>query len=88
MTTMFRTGDRILHKPTGHTLVLAYADYISGKFAATGSNIGEGYIHDCSLVSHCSDDEFVGLIAELAVSGDPRAERAAQIAATLIGEQA
>jgi hypothetical protein len=82
---ILRTGDRVYHEPTRQSLIIAYADYETGKFAAAGTYAGEGNIQDCTIEHRCSDEAHLDAIAELAVTGSPLAERAAQIAAKNIG---
>lgn len=82
---IIRTGDTVVHRPSGEKWTVAYADYETGRLAACGYPDGEARIADCDLVKACSDHEYMDLIAELAVSGDRRGERAARIASKEIG---
>lgn len=76
-----RTADRVHHLPSGETLVVAYADYETGKLAPCGWPDSEVDISDCKMAIRASDEEFLELVADLAVSGDRRGEIATRIAA-------
>lgn len=83
-----RTGDTVLHRPTGETWTVAYADHANGYLAACGYPDGEARIADCDLLKACSDHDYLDLLAELSVSGDRRGERATRIAAIEIEQAA
>lgn len=83
--TILRTGDHVRHRPSNRVHVIAYIDYETGRFAATGDYVGEGLLRDCDVLYRCNDDEHLNLLAELRVSGDPRGLRAVKVMPETIG---
>lgn len=70
-----RCGDRVLHKPTGETWLLAYADYESGDLAWLGWPDGRARIEDCALKVACDDEAHFSLVGDIlsaALVGDSR----------------
>lgn len=63
-----RTGDHVLHKPSGETWVVAYVN--GDDLAWCGWPHGLARTADCELVKSCSDDEHVELLGEMAKVGD------------------
>lgn len=73
-----RTGDRVFHRPSEETWVVAYADYATGKLSACGWPDSEAAIADCDLLATVSEDEYRDLLAKLT---ERRGDRARAIAA-------
>ena len=86
----FRTGDSILHKPSGETWVCAWADPETGYLSWLGwPPNGEALIADCELVRAVDDAEHRAVLRHLKGSarrdagralrlyGDPDAQEAA-----------
>ncbi|MCJ2086943.1 hypothetical protein MKK88_13225 [Methylobacterium sp. E-005] len=66
----FRTGDSILHKPTGETWVCAWADPETGYLSWLGwPPDGQALIADCELVAAASDKTHREWLSELKRSG-------------------
>lgn len=81
----WRAGDRVLHKPSGETWVVAYVD---GDYLAwCGWPEGEAKVSDCTLVKRCSDDEHIKQLESLANSRGKRSYRAQAALARARGEQ-
>jgi hypothetical protein len=72
----WRAGDRVLHRPSGETWVLAYVD--GDHLAWCGWPAGEAKVSDCELVAQCSDAEHLKLLDALAASGGGKRARMAQ----------
>ena len=80
-----RTADTVLHRPSGETWVLAYADHARGYVCPMGWPFCEADLADCEPVTLADDHAYLDAIADLAVSGAQSAQRAARIAAAEIG---
>lgn len=80
-----RTADVVLHRPTGETWVLAYADHDAGKLCPMGWPFCEAAIADCDPVKLAEDDAYLDTLADLAVSGAQCAQKATRLAAIEIG---
>lgn len=66
-----RTGDHVLHKPSGETWVVAFVD--GDDLAWCGWPNGLARTSDCELVKACDDDEHLNLLTQMAkVDGDSR----------------
>ena len=61
----FRTGDSILHKPSGEAWVCAWADPGTGYLSWLGWPPGEAEISDFDLVKAVSDAEHVQWLRDL-----------------------
>lgn len=64
-----RCGDAVLHKPTGETLLVAYADYETGDFSWSGWPDGIGRISDCEIKRIATDSEHAEHVAQWLASG-------------------
>lgn len=70
-----KTGDTVLHKPTGETWLVAYTDDANNRLAWCGWPQGLAKLSDCELIVECSAEESAALIRELAgmsSGNDPR----------------
>lgn len=74
-----RCGDHVLHRPSGETWVVAYADYGTGELSACGWPDSIARISDCDLVKVASEQEHTDLLAKLIESGDRRGRVAERI---------
>jgi hypothetical protein len=72
-----RTGDHVLHRPSGETWVLAYADHEAGFLCACGWPESEANMDDCELVYVAQKADYEDLLVRLE---DRRGDRARQIA--------
>lgn len=62
----FRTGDSILHKPTGETWICAWADPDTGYLSWLGwPPNGQALITDCKLVRAATDEEHRKALRDL-----------------------
>lgn len=52
-----RCGDHVLHKPSGETWVVAYADGLRDEIAWAGWPDGRANLSDCEVVYRCTDEE-------------------------------
>lgn len=77
---MMRTADHVLHRPSGETWVVGWADHESGRMAPCGWPTCEALISDCEIVKVATDDESAKLVAEFSASGRSDAHRAKAIA--------
>ncbi len=75
----FRTGDSVLHGPTGETWVVAYADPATGYMSWLGWPAGRALIADCTLVKRATDEAHQGWLRDLVGSGGFRAYRAVRL---------
>ncbi len=73
---MFRCGDRVLHRPSGETWVVAYVD--GNDLAWCGWPDGLARTSDCDLVKAASDEDHLRLLREVAKSNTGRRARYAQ----------
>ena len=55
--TRIRTGDTVIHGPSGETWIVAYADYRRGILAWVGWPPGHAQLSDCKRVKACTDEE-------------------------------
>lgn len=69
---LFRTGDTVLHGPTGETWVVAYANPVTGRLAWLGWPNGEAQIQDCTLVQAATDEEHQRWLWDMRRSGGRR----------------
>jgi hypothetical protein len=60
-----RTGDAVLHKPTGETWLVAYCE--GGYVCCCGWPATLAKVSDCELVRKGTDEEWAGLLMSLAV---------------------
>jgi hypothetical protein len=60
-----RTGDHVLHKPTGEKWLVRYVRPDEDRMSWCGWPPGEARISDCDLVYSCTDAEHEKLLAEL-----------------------
>lgn len=66
-----RTGDRVFHRPTGETWIVAFAE--GNKIAWCGWPDGRADVTDCDLVYTATEEEHRQLVRELArLRGDSR----------------
>lgn len=63
-----RTGDHVLHKPSGEEWLVAFVE--DGRLCACGWPCSLVPATDCELVKSCSDDESRALLAEMASMND------------------
>lgn len=75
----FRTGDSILHKPTGETWVCAWADPETGYLSWLGWPPGEAKISDFELAKAVTDEEHRDRLRDLKESARPDAARALRL---------
>jgi hypothetical protein len=76
----FRTGDSVVHGPTGETWVIAYADPATGYMSWLGwPSDGEAKITDCTLDEAASDADHQRWLRDLVKSGGSRAARAVRL---------
>lgn len=76
----FRTGDSILHKPSGETWVCAWADPETGYLSWLGwPPNGEALIADCELVRAATDEEHRRSLGDLKHSARRDAGRALRL---------
>lgn len=61
-----RTGDVILHRPTGETWVVAYVDEARGEVTPCGWPFCWARLEDCDMKERASDEESEKLLQELA----------------------
>lgn len=64
-----RTGDIVLHRPTGEEWLVAWADPRSGYMAPCGWPTCQALIADCDLVERASDEKCSAIVAEVSRSG-------------------
>jgi hypothetical protein len=68
-----RTGDAVLHKPSGETWLVAY--YEGGYVCCCGWPATLAKVSDCELVRKGTDEEWAGLLMSMAVMrGDHSAD--------------
>lgn len=75
----FRTGDSVLHGPTGETWVVAWADPATGYMSWLGWPEGEAKISDCTLDEAAIDADHQRWLCDLVKSGGSRAARAVRL---------
>lgn len=75
---MIRTGDIVLHKPSGEEWLVAFCK--DGEVCPCGWPLGYAKASDCEIVKKATDDESVKLLHELAdmKADDPRRSYARQ----------
>ena len=61
-----RTGDTVLHRPSGETWLVAYVD--GDRLAWCGWPEGEARLEDCELVKSCTDERHWALVEKIAHS--------------------
>lgn len=83
MSEEMRTGDHVLHNPSGEEWIVAWADYATGYMAPCGWPTCEARIADCTIISRASDENSDDLVEKLLTSGRTDAHRASQIRAAL-----
>lgn len=71
---MIRTGDTVLHKPTGETWSVAFVR--DDKLFWRGWPEGCAELSDCELVKSCSDEEHWQIVEEIAKSSSPGIRKA------------
>ncbi len=71
-----RTGDTVLHKPSGEKWLVAY---VQGEYLAwCGWPEGEAKLADCELVRACTDEQHWKPVREIAASASGARARWAQ----------
>ncbi len=65
-----RTGDTVLHRPSGETWVVAYVE--GDCLAWCGWPSGRALVSDCDLVEKCTDDAAAELLLQMAAGSDHR----------------
>lgn len=68
MTTTFRAGDAVFHRPTGEEWLLAWAE--NSRVSACGWPETIAEAADCELVQACSDEKHVEMLRTWAVRQD------------------
>lgn len=71
-----RCGDHVLHRPSGETWVVAWAE--SGRLAWAGWPDGIAALIDCEITYHATDDEHrkaVNMWRDLSIESDSRPSR-------------
>lgn len=71
-----RTGDIVLHKPSGEEWLVAWADHTNGYMAPCGWPTCQAQIADCEIISQADDERCKALARDLAGSGRSDAGRA------------
>jgi hypothetical protein len=61
-----KTGDTVLHGPTGEEWMVAYADAANNRIAWCGWPPGRAKLSDCTIVYVASAEESEKLIREMA----------------------
>lgn len=81
MADTFRIADRVLHKPSGQTWIVAYADHFyNHEMMALGwPDLAALNIDDCELVELASLEECVRMLDRFAGSSDHRAQKAIEL---------
>lgn len=74
---LIRTGDEVLHRPSGETWVVAWCD--GDDLAWCGWPNGIARTSDCDLVKVATDDEHRRILGLVVDCGDSRATRARSI---------
>lgn len=62
----FRAGDRVRHKPSGETWVVAHVDYGYGDLYWVGWPDGRARVDQCDLVAAASDTEHLDVLCRVA----------------------
>lgn len=75
----FRSGDVVLHRPSGETWVVAYADPETGYMSYCGWPDGEVPISDCTLTKAASDAEHHDWLDRIMAADGRRAVRAKRL---------
>lgn len=75
----FRTGDSILHKPSGEVWVCAWADSATGYLSWLGWPPGEAKISDFELAKAATDEEHWKFLRDLKKSARRDAARALRL---------
>lgn len=67
-----RTGDAVLHKPSGEIWSVAFVE--DGRLCARGWPLSLVPVEDCELTRACSDDQHEAVLHEMAAmrGSDPR----------------
>lgn len=76
-----RTGDIVLHHPSGEEWVVAWADHQSGYMAPCGWPTCQAKIEDCAIIKAVDDAASDKMVDELSRSGRTDAHRANAIRA-------
>ena len=61
-----RTGDVVLHRPSGETWLVAYADESRGEIVPCGWPFCIARVEDCDMKEAASDEQSEELLQELA----------------------
>jgi len=69
----------VLHKPTGETWVVLYADYDSGYLMPMGWPQCEARIEDCGLVEKASESQRNKYANDLRVGSHPARKKALRL---------
>jgi hypothetical protein len=64
-----RCGDLVLHRPSGETWVIAYADPVQDVIAWAGWPNGQARLSDCEVVRRFGDAAHAQAVAAWAASG-------------------
>lgn len=76
----FRTGDRVLHRPSGETWTVAKC--LDTVVVACGWPLSAGRISDCELIEAATDEESERLLYELSkIPDDSRGDYARRVLA-------
>ena len=73
--TTIKTGDSVLHHPTGEKWLVAYADYERDELAWVGWPPGYAELSDCELVESCTDEKSRELLVEISEMREDRSGR-------------
>lgn len=82
----FGLADRVFHRPTGETWLLAYADYETGDLSWLGWPEGRARISDCDLVEPATASTRLYWATQLERSSLPRAGVARRLYPELFAE--
>lgn len=74
-----RTGDHVLHRPSGETWVVACVWPDEDRMSWVGYPEGYAVLSDCELIRAATDAEYRGMLQALAaIIGDDHRKRYAQ----------
>lgn len=63
---MIKTGDTVIHRPTGETWVVAVVREDEDRLSWCGWPEGMANLSDCDLVESCSDEYRLALLKDMA----------------------
>ncbi len=71
-----RTGDIVLHRPSGEEWVVAWTDHETGYMAPCGWPTCQALISECEVRKAASDAEHAALVEQVKNSGRSDAHKA------------